>query len=277
MSQSDFHVRGSTEAQRQSSAYDLRLMVPTKPAHEVDVHTHGDAHLILVLDGVYQTSANPRTRLSGATPLLVLNPPRTEHQDCFHSGQALEHARFLSMTLSPGLWLRWQDSLDLPIHAWATQGADLQALAHEWLRLCAAPWTTAVDMESGLTEALAQFSPSDAVACTESGVWVARLRQRLRSHVMDGAQAPCLGDIARDFGVHPVYMARAFRRHTGVSPAAYVRGVQLDKAVWLLRSTSLPLAELAQACHYFDQAHLAHAFKAAYGLAPSAYRQRVRQ
>ena len=107
MSQSDFHVRGSTEAQRQSSAYDLRLMVPTKPAHEVDVHTHGDAHLILVLDGVYQTSANLRTRLSGATPLLVLNPPRTEHQDCFHSDQALEHARFLSMTLSPGLWLRW--------------------------------------------------------------------------------------------------------------------------------------------------------------------------
>lgn len=277
MSSVDFHVRGNTEAQRQSSAYDLRLMVPTQPAHAVQVHTHDDAHLILVLEGAYQTSATARHSLAGESPLLVLNPPRTEHQDRFHPDQALNQARFLSMTLSPELWLRWQDAMDLPSQASAARGVELQTLARTWLKLCSAPWATSVDMEAGLTEALASFAPSDAAKASQSGVWVARLRQRLRAHVMDGVETPCLGDIAREFGVHPVYMARAFRQHTGISPADYVRGVQLDKAVWLLRSTALPLAELAQACHYFDQAHLAHAFKAAYGLAPSAYRQRARQ
>ena len=277
MSGLDFHVRGRTEARLQSSAYDLRLMVPTQAAHEVHVHTHDDAHLILVLEGTYQTSATGSQCLAGEAPLLVLNPPRTEHQDCFHPDQALTQARFLSMTLSPALWLRWQEAMDLPSQASVTQDGELRTLARAWLKLCAVPWATPVDMEAGLTEALASFATGGAAKDSQSGVWVARLRQRLRAHVMDGAQAPCLADIAREFGIHPVYMARAFRRHTGISPADYVRGAQLDKAVWLLRSTSLPLAELAQVCHYFDQAHLAHAFKAAYGLAPSAYRQRMRQ
>ena len=272
----DFHVRGRTQAKGQSSDYDLRWMVPTQPAHAVDVHTHADAHLILVLEGAYQTSAKARKSGGAKAPLLVLNPPRTEHQDCFHPDQALPHARFFSMTLSPALWLRWQDAIDLPSQASSAQGAELQALAQAWLRLCAAPWTTCADMEEGLTAAFASFSPTSMANGSQSSVWVARLRQQLRAQVMEGVEAPCLGDIAREFGVHPVYMARAFRKNTGVSPADYVRGAQLDKAVWLLRSTSLPLAELAQVCHYFDQAHLAHAFKAAYGVTPGAYRLHTR-
>ncbi|OYU32340.1 MAG: hypothetical protein CFE39_03685 [Comamonadaceae bacterium PBBC2] len=276
MTSTSFHVSGTTQAALQSPAFDLRLMVPTKPAHAIAVHRHDEAHLILVSRGHYQTSARHHGPLQADAPLLVLNPPRTEHQDCFHERQTLADARFFSLTLSADTWMRLQSCMDLPALALATSGPAVQQLAHAWAGACQAPQTPVWDLEAAFIDAVTPLVPCSVGTRALTRTWVAGLRAQLRAHVMEGGAPLQWTAMAQRLGVHPVYMTRAFRQHTGMSPTAFVRRVQLDKAAALLGHTRKPLVDVALECLYFDQAHLAHAFKAAYGLTPAAYRRRKR-
>jgi AraC family transcriptional regulator len=55
----------------------------------------------------------------------------------------------------------------------------------------------------------------------------------------------------------------------------YVRRRRADRAAALLNDTHLPLAEIAQACGFYDQSHLSRAFVARFGVSPRRYRRRT--
>ena len=271
---SPFHISGRTQIGTGSSAVDLRLMVPTKPAGEIGVHRHDEAHFILVTHGHYQTSAARRQDLAACEPLLVVNPPRTEHIDCFAAGQPLPAARFFSLTMLPQAWLQACELMDMPARPQAVSGAPVRRLAQAWLRACADNPLQGLQLGDALADAMAPFAPPAPRQGGESAAWVARLKAQLRALVMEGHAPPDLATLAQAYQLHPVYMARAFRKHLGLSPSDYVAAVQLDKAAWQIRHTRAPLAAVAQDCHFFDQAHLARKFRAAYGVPPSVYRAR---
>jgi AraC-like DNA-binding protein len=63
-----------------------------------------------------------------------------------------------------------------------------------------------------------------------------------------------------------------FRRETGVSPAAYLRRLRLDRAQTLLRESDLTVAQVATQSGFADAAHFSRAFRAAFGSAPREYR-----
>ena len=83
--------------------------------------------------------------------------------------------------------------------------------------------------------------------------------------------------IAAAVGVHPVYLARAFRQHYGCGPAAYARQLRLERAAALVRTTARPLADIAAACGFVDQSHLTRAFATTFATSPAAYRRRHRR
>jgi AraC family transcriptional regulator len=83
-----------------------------------------------------------------------------------------------------------------------------------------------------------------------------------------------VAEIARAVGVHPVHLARAFRRFFGCSPAHYLRRVRIERAARMIRSSSHPLAEIAATCGFVDQSHLTRAFTRSLGTSPAAYRRR---
>ncbi|MEV6211981.1 AraC family transcriptional regulator [Kitasatospora sp. NPDC051914] len=58
---------------------------------------------------------------------------------------------------------------------------------------------------------------------------------------------------------------------TGLSPKAAARVVRFDRARRMAASGGGRLAELAAACGYFDQAHLAREFRALAVVAPSVW------
>lgn len=271
-----FHVQGSTHAQSQHLGVDLRLMVPNRPASEIDIHRHDDAHLILVVRGNYQTSASAVQKLETQAPLLVLNPPRTEHRDCFAPEQTLQHAQFFSMTLSASTWLDLSNAMPLPAQASAAAGPAALALSTNWAQRFTLVPHDPMALQDALVDALSVFSAGLCKAGSRSAAWVSIAQRLMRDAVYGEAGMPRLAALAGSLGVHPVYMARAFRKHMGVSPAQYLRALQMDKAVALLRSTQRSLVDIALDCHFFDQAHLSHAVRAAYGRAPSALRAQVR-
>lgn len=263
-----FHVSGSTQFNVRTPALDLRLMVPSRPARDIEVHRHDDAHLVLVLHGNYQTSAAHDGALHASTPMLVMNPPRTEHVDCFASEQVLPLARFYSLTLSAQAWLSISRTLDLPAVPTAIEGAQAIHAAAFWSKSA----ESGFDMEGALLTALAPFCRDTATRAKYSARWVVQVKKFLHDWVLDGHAPVRMAEVAVRFGVHPVYLARAFRSHTGLSPSQYVRAVQLDKAAALLTHTRKLLTDIAMECLFFDQAHLTHSFRAAYGLSPSAFR-----
>jgi AraC family transcriptional regulator len=78
--------------------------------------------------------------------------------------------------------------------------------------------------------------------------------------------------LAREMSMHPVALARAFRRELGMSITCFRRRTRVRKAASLLASTSLPLAEVALESGFSDQSHLCRIFKSELGTTPAAFR-----
>ena len=84
-------------------------------------------------------------------------------------------------------------------------------------------------------------------------------------------------EIARRFGVHPVSVTRAFRRHYGCSPVTYSRFRRVDEAIRRLLSQSTPIASIAHKLGYCDQSHLTRDLNWAAGISPAHLRGLVRR
>jgi AraC family transcriptional regulator len=69
------------------------------------------------------------------------------------------------------------------------------------------------------------------------------------------------------------HLARMFRISFGMAPYTWIAARRLDRARQLLKTTALPLQQVADACGYADLSHFGHRFRAGAGVSPSRYRQ----
>jgi AraC family transcriptional regulator len=81
-----------------------------------------------------------------------------------------------------------------------------------------------------------------------------------------------LRDIAVVSGVSANYLSTIFKQTTGDSLYQYIIRHRVEKAVRLLRSTDLTIAEIAQRVGFYDSSHLNRHFKRFIGVAPSVLR-----
>jgi AraC family transcriptional regulator len=77
--------------------------------------------------------------------------------------------------------------------------------------------------------------------------------------------------VARELGIGRGALAMAFRRHRGTSVGETIRAARVRHATSLLL-TNAPLAEIAIAAGFHDQAHFTRVFRAATGQTPGACR-----
>jgi AraC-like DNA-binding protein len=86
-----------------------------------------------------------------------------------------------------------------------------------------------------------------------------------------------LGDVAEFSGVHPVSLARAFRRTYRCTVGEYVRKLRIEFACQQLTASDASLVEIAFSAGFSEQSHLCRTFKRLTGLTPSEYRSNSRQ
>jgi len=101
--------------------------------------------------------------------------------------------------------------------------------------------------------------------------WLRAVRTHLDDHYLEPI---AMRDLAGVAGVHEVHLPRAFRRHFGTTPAAYVRRLRIDAARRALIETADPLVEIAFATGFSSQSHLTRLFGREVGMPPGAYRRR---
>jgi transcriptional regulator GlxA family with amidase domain len=84
-----------------------------------------------------------------------------------------------------------------------------------------------------------------------------------------------VAEVARRLGMGQRALEKTFRAHAGGSPARVYRSIRLAEARRRLEQTRESVMEIAQRCGYQDPTALARAFRAEFGLSPSAARLRV--
>ncbi len=82
-----------------------------------------------------------------------------------------------------------------------------------------------------------------------------------------------LPDVAKKAGFSVPAFSRVFRQATGTSFLAYLRNVRVAHAKKLLRTTSLPTAQIALSCGFQSPHHLIRSFKKCTSLTPGEYRR----
>ena len=84
---------------------------------------------------------------------------------------------------------------------------------------------------------------------------------------------PTLAKLASIAGVHPVYMARAFRRHIGCSIGTYRLRLRLQSAMQKIALPDEPISLIALEAGFADQAHFTRLFKRETGVTPARFRK----
>lgn len=250
-------------ALRQQATCDLAIahLRPTIPEHDIHRHQHADMHLVLLLAGHYVSDAAGMPAVC-AEPAVILNPPGTEHRDRFRSHDGL----FLTLTMPAAAFARLCDGRAIGDQAKRLPRPSLaramQLLSEVWHWERSSP----LAIESIFTELLADALPPPTHA---GGDRLQRVLDRLEA---DHAPPPSLQELAAIAELHPVYLARAFRKRHGIAPSDYLRKRRLHKAVSLI-ARRRTLARAASELGFVDESHLHRCFVAEFGMTPGAFRR----
>jgi AraC family transcriptional regulator len=235
------------------------------PGLRVPPHAHANTRFVLVLAGTIDetidgiaTTHRRGTLLfrrsgethayaigsGGATALIVDMAPEWV-------GRAAQHARVLtrSRAFTRGFLLHLAQRL----HGEFLMRDEVSRLAIESLAL-------------GLLAEASRIA--ERTAETAAPAWLERSRVLVETHF---AERLPLTRVAALVGVHPVHLARTFRRVYRTTFAEYVRQCRIECARRELAGRAT-LAEIAARAGFADQSHFSRLFKQYTGLTPSEYR-----
>lgn len=242
----------------EAGGFRIDLRVATLPPQAVVEHSHEHAHFILPLaDGYRSLARDPEavTRTVFSAGSAIYNPPGVVHRDCFD----VEGGLFLSVSAPadlptgvshPALLRGEAETAMRRMVGLSLSGSSGRGLAAEDL---------ALTLSAGVAD-----TPTEARHVPD---WL-----RLSAEII-ADQASVQGleirQIAEQVGVHPVHLARGWRRHFRCSPASAIRHRRADHALQALRR-GLGLVEAATVAGYADQSHMTREYTRIFGVTPGA-------
>src|ERR1041384_7160379 len=239
--------------------------------HQADTiipwHWHPHPTICCVLEGSFtEMAAGSRVDCTPATVKFM--PAGERHWDRFNHGAARGLLVEIAVEELPAL-LPYARVLDQRIHYQGGEVAELASRLHQ--ELCRLDDTAALAIESLMLELLAHASRHpEPRPRSLTARWLIEARE-----VVEAGLSGHLGvtAVAAIVGVHPVTLARGFRRGFGCTMGEYVRHRRLERAMQQLRDSSDSLAAIAAANGFADQSHFSNLFRRTVGLTPSRYRQ----
>lgn len=239
----------------------------------------GHHTLSYYLGGGYRTERNELPGLFGSPGRLCTLPDQHESR-----WMVRDQLRFLHVYFLPEHFTR-RAVLELDREPRELTLADRTYFEHAQIaRLCEAlvqvPWQgsdallRANETTHAVLSHLLQSQASTRRDIRTRGGLAPVVRRRLADYIDARLErAITLGMLAEIACMSEYHLARMFRTSFGMPPHAWVASRRLDRARSLLKSTTLPLQQVADACGYADLSHFSHRFRDGHGVSPSQYRQ----
>ena len=234
-------------------------------------HTHSGPTMCFVLQGSF-TEISGGHSIACRPATFKVTPAGERHCDRFDQGDV----RGLMIEVDPARVEVVRPYSRLLEERVAFQGGLLAAIAgriHQEFRRMdqAAP----LAIEGLLLELLAAGSRqgSQSKSATAQAPWLRDVLDILHAETDSHLT---LSQLAAAVQVHPVTLARAFRRAHACSVGEYVRRLRIERAAQELSGSTRSIAEIAMAAGFADQSHFSNVFRRQTGMSPSAFRRSLR-
>jgi AraC family transcriptional regulator len=228
-------------------------------------HWHGELQLSLVLGGALKESAGGRWETATALSVAVKDAG-VVHGDEFGPAGAL----IARLDLPAG---SLATLLDDPRRGSSWRWHHDPAVAGPFLRLVARGHHGTFTLDDpDIVDLLAGLSARPLAGSSAPPPWLERLRERLDAEWVPGLSVSTVAGWAH---VHPVYLARCFRRFYGQGVAEHLRWLRLRQATADLFADRQDVAAVAHEAGFADEAHFSRTFRALTSLAPSRFRKHL--
>jgi AraC family transcriptional regulator len=261
---------GNTVRQYQAGGFSLsetRYLPKTK----LPRHSHESHYFCLVLRGSYRESYDRKLR--SCEPSMMLYHPAGE----VHA-QSLDKSPvdLFRVEVNPTR-LQYPNHPDLTITGCDLRRGPQVALAHklycEFREPDAVSHLAIEGIGLELIASVARDFQRSQTLLNQPPRWLMQAQDLIKSRYLEQLS---LGDIARIVGVHPVTLAREFRRHYHCTVGEWVRRERIEFACRELVKRNACVAAVASAAGFYDQSHFARTFKKLTGMSPSQYRLNFR-
>lgn len=113
-----------------------------------------------------------------------------------------------------------------------------------------------------------------AVSPQEDSRTVPAVVQQIRSYLLEHYAEPIhLDTLSQTFSVSKYHLQRVFKKYVGQSPLEFLSGVRLTRAKELLRTTDLPVNEIAYRVGLENASYFVSKFRAQEDITPHKYRK----
>lgn len=279
MEERRFSPSGSLYEPPGQEAFPLRMTRATGGQAFI-YHWHDAAEVLLGLSGETVAAVGDRPyRLAEGDILLI--PPGESH--CLFPSEAADTR--LVLLFEPGFFLGgepYADSRrklpDIPLHSgeWDAETRETAARclfrAEQALIRREPGWRAeAAGLVLLLAAALTRLPPREKRGSHPGQDDTLRAVLQYLSEHYTGEVT--LGSCAAALGFTPSYLSALFKARTGAAFHRYLVNLRLKKAEWLLRSTALPVARVAEESGFASEKTFFRVFKGQYRMTPLQYRK----
>ncbi len=260
------------ETLRSSKLPNFELSERIYPARfQTPKHSHKQALFCFVMDGDYTEEYGGKMRECRSSSLLF-HPPDELHAEYFHDSGG----RSFLIEIEPVWFQRIREQLKVADNPANFYGGSLELLARklykEFVRM---DDVSGIVIEGLLLEMLGEASRQySQSAANQPPRWLQQARELLHARF---AENLTLSEVARVVGVHPVHLAQMFHKTYSCTVGEYMRQLRIEYACRELATSEKPIVDIALAAGFCDQSHFTRTFKRSTGLAPSQYRETIRE
>ncbi len=233
-------------------------------------HSHASPYFCFVLSGSYKESYDQKVRSCEALTILY-HPAGEIHAQSFETS-AVDLFR---IEVKPAR-LQYPNQTSLSMHSRSFRGGYsvvlAQRLYHEFREPDSVSHLAIEGLGLELIATLARASQCHTSDSRKPQRWLGRAHDLIKSRYLEHLT---VNDIAGAVGVHPVTLAREFRRQYGCTVWEMVRCERIDFACRELVKRDASVAAIAIAAGFYDQSHFARTFKKLIGVTPVDYRDNL--
>lgn len=238
-----------------------------EPGLQILPHAHELPYFCLVLSGSYSEHYENRVRECEA-PDFQFHPSGEIGFQTFHR----QGGRCFTIEMGPLFIRRMREHLPLGESLGGFQRRSLVSLGLRLYREFRRNDTASALAIEGLTLELAAESlrlRNEYGGRRHPPSWLSEVQDLLRERFMERLTMTQISD---SVGVHPVQVARLFRKFHHITVGEFVRRQRVEFACRQLLNTDLPLSQIALDAGFCDQSHFARVFRQSTGMRPTQFR-----